>query len=54
MDGPGEHYTKWNKPVKERKIPNNFTHVWNLMSKLNKQNKNRLIDGEQADSSGEG
>ena len=21
MDGPGEHYAKWNKPVRERQIP---------------------------------
>ena len=27
MDGPGEHYTKWNKPVRERQIPYDFTHV---------------------------
>ena len=35
MGGPGEHYTKWNKPVKERQIPYDFTHMWNLMNKLN-------------------
>ena len=35
MDGPGEHYAKWNKPVRERQIPYDFTHMWNLMSKLN-------------------
>ena len=35
MDGPGEHYAKWNKPVKERQIPYDFTHMWNLTSKLN-------------------
>ena len=50
MDGPGEHYTKWNKTVRERKIPNYFTHMWNLMNKLNKENWDRLIDGEQDDS----
>ena len=27
MDGPGEHYAKWNKPVRERQIPYDFTHV---------------------------
>ena len=21
MDGPGEHYAEWNKPVRERQIP---------------------------------
>ena len=35
MDGPGEHYAKWNKPVRERQIPYDFTHKWNLMNKLN-------------------
>ena len=27
MDGPGKHYTKWNKPVRERQIPCDFIHV---------------------------
>ena len=27
MDGPGEHNAKWNKPVRERQIPCDFTHV---------------------------
>ena len=35
MDGPGEHYAMWNKPVSERQIPYDFTHMWNLMNKLN-------------------
>ena len=35
MDGPGEHYAKWNKPVRERQISYDFTHMWNLMNKLN-------------------
>ena len=35
MDGPGEHYAKWNKPVREKQIPYDFTHLWNLMKKLN-------------------
>ena len=30
MDGPGEHYGKWNKPVRRREIPYDFTHMWNL------------------------
>ena len=33
MDGPGEHYAKWNKPVRERQVPYDFTHIWNLMDK---------------------
>ena len=35
MDGLREHYAKWNKPVKERQIPYDDTHMWNLMNKLN-------------------
>ena len=35
MVGSGEHYAKWNKPVRERQIPYDFTHMWNLMNKLN-------------------
>ena len=35
MDGPGEHYTRWNKPVGEQQIPYDFTHMWNLMNKQN-------------------
>ena len=34
LDGPGEHYAKWNKSVRERQISYDFTHMWNLMSKL--------------------
>ena len=34
MDGPGEHYTKWSKPVRERQIPYDLTHLWNLMNTL--------------------
>ena len=39
IDRSGEHYAKWNKPVRERKIPYDFTHMWNLMNKLNQQGK---------------
>ena len=41
MDGSGEHYAKWNKPARERQIPYDFTHMWNLMNKLNEQGKQR-------------
>ena len=27
MNAPGKHYTKWNKPVRGRQIPYDFTHV---------------------------
>ena len=35
MDGPREHYAKWNKPVRERQLPYDLTHMWNLTNKLN-------------------
>ena len=35
MDGPGEGHAKWNEPVREREVPYGFTHMWNLMNKLN-------------------
>ena len=51
MDGPGKHYTKWNKPVRERQITYDFTHMCNLMKNwTNKQNRDGLIDTEQEDS----
>ena len=39
----------------EIQIPYAFTHMWNLMNKLNWQaNRDRLIDWDPADSSGVG
>ena len=35
MEGPREHYAKWNKVVRERQIPYDFTHMRNIMNKLN-------------------
>ena len=35
MDGPGEHYAEWNKPVRERQTPYDLTHMWDLVNKLN-------------------
>ena len=35
VNGPGEYYVKWNKPVRERQVPYDFTCVWNLMNKIN-------------------
>ena len=35
MDGYGEQHAKWNKPVRERQIAYDFTHMWDLMNKLN-------------------
>ena len=31
MDGPGERYAEWKKPVRGRQIAYDFTHMWNLM-----------------------
>ena len=36
MDRPGEYYAKWNKPIRERQIPYDFTYMWNLINKTNK------------------
>ena len=35
MDGPGEHYAKWDESPRERQVPYDFTYMWNLMNKLN-------------------
>ena len=35
MDGLGENYVKCNKPVRERQIPHDFTHMWNLINNVN-------------------
>ena len=34
MDGSRENYAKWNKPGRERWVQYDFTHMWNLMHKL--------------------
>ena len=45
MDGPGEHYAKQNKPVRERYISHELTHLRNIMNTINKlMNKNRSRD----------
>lgn len=30
-----EHYAKWHKPIRERQVSHDFTHMWGLMSTLN-------------------
>ena len=35
MDGTGEYYAKWNKPVGERQIPYDLTYKRNLINKRN-------------------
>ena len=34
MNGPGEHYAEWNKPVRERQTLYDFTLMWNLMNNV--------------------
>ena len=52
MDGPGEHYAKWNKPGSERQIPYDLTYKWNLINKTGKKAKynQRHWNKEQTDS----
>ena len=33
VEGARVYYAKWNKSVKERQIPYDFTHMWNLENK---------------------
>ena len=42
--GPSGHHAKWNKPFREGQILYDSTYTWNLMNKINKQNRNRLMD----------
>ena len=37
MDGTRVYYAKQNKSVREKQISNDFTHLWNLRNKINKQ-----------------
>ena len=39
MDGPEEYYAKWNKPVRERQVPYDFTPMWDLLKKVQLTNK---------------
>jgi len=39
MDGAREYSAKQNKSVRERQIPYDFTHMWNLRNKTNEQRK---------------
>ena len=37
MDGSREYNAKWKKPVRERWIPFEYMHMWNLRKKTNEQ-----------------
>ena len=39
MYGSGEYYAKWNKPVRERKIPYDFIYMWNLIKNRTSKTK---------------
>ena len=39
MDGPRGYYAKWSKSDTERQIPYDFTYMWNLKNKINKEKK---------------
>ena len=41
MDESREYYTKWNKSVRERQIPDDVIHMRNLGSKANKQKRDK-------------
>ena len=46
MDGPGGYYAQWNKPSREREIPNDFTHLWSIRTKekLKEQNSSKITE----------
>ena len=46
VDGPGEHYAKWNKPGRERQILYDFTHTWNLMNKAKQRQTHRWSEDD--------
>jgi len=41
MDGAREYNAKWNKSVRERQVPYDFTHMWNLRNKTNEQRQKK-------------
>ena len=41
MDGHREYNAKQSKPVRERQIPYDFTHMCNLKNKTNEQRKKK-------------
>ena len=41
MDGAREYNAKLNKSVRERQIPYEFIHMWNLRNKTNERERER-------------
>ena len=49
VDGPRNNHSKWSKSERERQIPQDITHMWNLKKWykwIYLQNRNRLTDIE--------
>ena len=42
-DGSREYNAKQHKPIRERQIPYDFMHMWNLRNKWAKEKKERQI-----------
>ena len=41
MNWPRGYYAMWNKSVKERQIPYDFTYMWNLKNNINEKTRKR-------------
>ena len=41
MNGTREYNSKRNKSVRERQMPYDFTHMWNLRNKTNEQREKK-------------
>ena len=52
VDGARGYYAKWNKSIRERQIPYDFTHMWNLRMKKKwaKGKKRRSEANQETDS----
>ena len=46
IDGTRGYCTEWSKSDRERQMLYDFTYMWNLKSKINKQKRNKHIDTE--------
>ena len=46
MDGSREYTARQNKPVRERQIPYDLTHMWNLRNSNNNKSEQREEDRE--------
>ena len=41
MNGPRGYCVKWSKSDRERQMPYDFTYVWNLKNRINKQTEQK-------------